>query len=87
MNVAPIIGGERFEIEARLSFKELSDGTMGLVPHTIRKEPKLDEEFMGVIFTPEDKENLKTAAIWDVSPRSWIRKRARLSPRISVSTG
>lgn len=61
MNVAPIIGGERFEIEARLSFKELSDGTMGLVPHTIRKEPKLDEEFMGVIFTPEDKENLKNS--------------------------
>ena len=61
MNVAPIIGGERFEIEARLSFKELSDGTMGLVPHTIHKEPKLDEEFMGVIFTPEDKENLKNS--------------------------
>lgn len=59
MNVAPIIGGERFEIEARLSFKEMSDGTMGLVPHTIRKEPKLDEEFMGITFTPEDKENLK----------------------------
>lgn len=61
MNVAPIIGGERFEIEARLSFKEMSDGTMGLVPHTIRKEPKLDGEFMGVTFTPEDKENLKNS--------------------------
>lgn len=61
MTVSPIIAGERFEIEARLSFKEMSDGTMGLVPHTIRKEPKLDEEFMGVIFTPEDKENLKNS--------------------------
>lgn len=59
MSVAPIIGGERFEIEARLSFKEMSDGTMGLVPHTIRKEPKLDEEFMGITFTAEDKANLK----------------------------
>lgn len=59
MTVAPIIGGERFEIEARLSFKEMSDGTMGLVPHTIRKEPKLDEEFMGITFSAEDKENLK----------------------------
>lgn len=61
MTVSPIIAGERFEIEARLSFKEMSDGTMGLVPHTIRKEPKLDEEFMGVTFTPEDKENLKNS--------------------------
>lgn len=59
MTVAPIIAGERFEIEARLSFKEMPDGTIGLVPHTIRKEPKLDEEFMGITFTPEDKENLK----------------------------
>lgn len=59
MTVAPIIGGERFEIEARLSFKEMSDGTMGLVPHTIRKEPKLDEEFMGITFSAEDKANLK----------------------------
>lgn len=59
MTVAPIIGGERFEIEARLSFKEMSDGMMGLVPHTIRKEPKLDEEFMGITFSAEDKENLK----------------------------
>lgn len=61
MAVSPIIAGERFEIEARLSFKEMSDGTMGLVPHTIRKEPKLDEGFMGVAFTPEDKENLKNS--------------------------
>ena len=61
MTVAPIIGGERFEIEARLSFKEMSDGTMGLVPHTIRKEPKLDEEFMGITFSAEDKENLKNS--------------------------
>lgn len=59
MNVSPIIAGERFEIEARLSFKEMSDGTMGLVPHTIRKEPKLNEPFMEITFTPEDKENLK----------------------------
>lgn len=59
MTVAPIIGGERFEIEARLSFKEMPDGTMGLVPHTIRKEPRLDEEFMGITFSAEDKENLK----------------------------
>lgn len=59
MTVMPIIAGERFEIEARLSFKEMADGTMGLVPHTIRKEPKLDEEFMGITFTAEDKANLK----------------------------
>lgn len=59
MSVAPIIAGERYEIEARLSLKEMPDGSIGIVPHTIRKEPKLDEEFMGHTFTLEDKENLK----------------------------
>ena len=59
VTVNPFIAGERFEIEARLSFKEMPDGSIGIVPHTIRKEPKLDEEFMGHTFTPEDKENLQ----------------------------
>ena len=59
VTVAPYINGERFELEARLSFKTLPDGSIGLVPHAIRKEPKLDQEFMGHTFTPEDKENLK----------------------------
>lgn len=59
LTVTPYINGERFELEARLSFKKLPDGSIGLVPHAIRKEPKLDQEFMGHTFTPEDKENLK----------------------------
>lgn len=59
VTVTPLIAGERFEIEARLSFKEMPDGNIGIVPHTIRKEPRLDEKFMEHEFTPEDKENLK----------------------------
>lgn len=59
VTVAPHFNGERYEIEARLSFKEMPDGSIGIVPHTIRKEPKLDEEFMGYSFSVEDKENLK----------------------------
>lgn len=59
VTVTPYINGERFELEARLSFKEMPDGSIGLVPHAIRKEPKLDQEFMGHTFSPEDKENLK----------------------------
>ncbi len=59
VTVTPLIAGERFEIEARLSFKEMPDGSIGIVPHTIRKKPRLDEKFMEHEFTPEDKENLK----------------------------
>ena len=56
LTVTPYINGERFELEARLSFKKLPDGSIGLVPHAIRKEPKLDQEFMGHTFTPEEKD-------------------------------
>ena len=59
LTVTPLIAGERFEIEARLSFKEMPDGSIGIVPHTIRKEPRLDEKFMEHEFTPEDKANLQ----------------------------
>lgn len=86
VTVAPYINGERFELEARLSFKELPDGSIGLVPHAIRKEPKLDQEFMGHTFTPEDKENLKRQVTWGVRWSWWIRKREKSFPRISVST-
>ena len=59
VTVAPHFNGERYEMEARLSFKEMPDGSIGIVPHTMRKEPKLDQEFMGHTFTDEDKEALK----------------------------
>lgn len=59
MTVAPKFGEERFEVDARLSFKPMPDGSISLVPHCIRKEPKLDQEFEGHTFTPEDRENLK----------------------------
>lgn len=59
VTVAPHFNGERYEMEARLSFKEMPDGSIGIVPHTMRKEPKLDQEFMGHTFTEEDKAALK----------------------------
>ena len=59
VSVAPQFNGERYEMEARLSLKEMPDGSIGIVPHTMRKEPKLNEEFMGHTFTEEDKAALK----------------------------
>ena len=56
--INPEIGGERFEIQARLEMKTLPDGSKGLEPHFIRKEPKLDVEYKGITFSEEDKKNL-----------------------------
>lgn len=56
--INPEIGGERFEIQARLEVKTLPDGSKGFEPHFIRKEPKLDVEYKGVTFSEEDKKKL-----------------------------
>ncbi len=56
--VTPQLGGEKFSLEARLSFKPNTDGSFSLVPHFIKNEPKLDVPFRGYEFTKEDKEQL-----------------------------
>lgn len=58
VKVTPTFGGESFELDARLSFRRNEDGSMGLVPHFIRKEQKLDE-YKGHKFSAEDKKNLR----------------------------
>ncbi|MCM0238763.1 DUF4099 domain-containing protein [Bacteroides fragilis] len=56
--INPEIGGERFEIQARLEVKTLPDGSKGFEPHFIQKEPKLDVEYKGITFSEEDKKKL-----------------------------
>lgn len=54
----PEIGGIRVAMQARLSLRENSDGTVSLVPHPIRRAPNYDE-YLNVKFTAEDRDNLK----------------------------
>lgn len=58
VKVSPKFGDETFELDARLSFRKNGDGSIGLVPHFIRKEQKLDE-YKGHKFSEDDKRNLK----------------------------
>lgn len=59
VKVTPTFGNEKYELEARLSLHENPDGSIKVVPHFIRQEPNLNDEFHGVKFTKEDKEMLK----------------------------
>ena len=59
VTVTPTFGGEKFPIDARLSFRTDADGNIKVVPHFIHKEPKLDQEFEGYKFTKDDKAALK----------------------------
>lgn len=58
IKVKPTFGGETFELEARLSFRQDTDGNVRLTPHFIRKEQKFDE-YKGHKFSAEDKQNLR----------------------------
>lgn len=60
VTITPTFAGEKYSLEARLSFREDANGNIKVVPHFIRKEPNLDQEFNGVKFTDEDKQNFRT---------------------------
>ncbi len=40
VTVTPNFGGEKFPIDARLSFRTDADGNVKVVPHFIHREPK-----------------------------------------------
>lgn len=57
--VTPRFGDETFSLQAKLSFRSNPDDSYSLVPHFIRNEPQLDQEFKGYTFTKEDKAELR----------------------------
>jgi len=59
VTVKPTLGGETIEIQARLSFKKDADGSLKLVPHFVRNEPRLDVAYKGYSFTDEDRKSLR----------------------------
>lgn len=58
VNITMSFAGEKYPVEARLSFREDADGSVKVVPHFIHHEAKLDQPFMGYEFTKIDKANL-----------------------------
>ncbi|RXE60852.1 DUF4099 domain-containing protein [Paramuribaculum intestinale] len=57
--VTPQFGDEKYSLEAKLSFRTNPDGSYSLVPHFVRNEPRLDQDFKGYSFTKEDKAELR----------------------------
>ena len=59
VTVTPTFGGEKFPIDARLSFRTDAEGNVKVVPHFIHREPKLDQEYEGYKFSKEEKATLR----------------------------
>ena len=55
------IEGITFDTQARLSLKEMPDGTYNMQPHSYLKSPDLNRPFLGAMLTDKDKENLLTS--------------------------
>lgn len=53
------LGGIPMDIEARLSFRTNPDGSYSLIPHPVKRNPQLDQEYMGYKFTDDDKAQLR----------------------------
>lgn len=59
VKVTPTFGNEKYELEARLSLHQNPEGSVKVIPHFIRQEPNLSQEFHGYTFSKEDKDMLK----------------------------
>ena len=59
VTVTPTFAGEKFPIDARLSFRTDAEGNVKVVPHFIHREPKLDQEYEGYKFSKEEKATLR----------------------------
>lgn len=53
--------GITFDTQARLSLKEMPDGTYNIQPHSYLKAPDLDKPFLGALLSDKDKDNLLTS--------------------------
>ncbi|MDR3652351.1 MAG: DUF3945 domain-containing protein [Paludibacter sp.] len=60
LSISPKFEDVILHTDARLSFRETTDGKLTVAIHAVRKEPELDKAYYGVHFTEEDKKNLLT---------------------------
>ena len=58
VNLTMNFAGEKYPVEARLSFRTDDNGNVKVVPHFIHHDAKLDQDFMGYKFSKIDKANL-----------------------------
>lgn len=58
VNLTMNFAGEKYPVEARLSFRADDNGNVKVVPHFIHHDARLDQDFMGYKFSKIDKAHL-----------------------------
>lgn len=61
VDIKPVIDGQEFPMQARLSLEQQADGSIKIVTHPKQEQPDFKKPFMGVVFTQQDKEEFQKA--------------------------
>ena len=59
VEVKPVIEGQEFPMQARLSLEQQPDGSLKMQTHPKQEQPDFEKPFMGVLFTEQDKEQFQ----------------------------
>ena len=59
VEVKPVIDGQEFPVQARLSLEQQPDGSLKMQTHPKQEQPDFEKPFMGVLFTEQDKEQFQ----------------------------
>lgn len=61
VDIKPVIDGQEFPMQARLSLEQQADGSIKIITHPKQEQPDFEKPFMGVVFTQQDKEEFQKA--------------------------
>ncbi|GAA6253704.1 DUF3945 domain-containing protein [Bacteroides thetaiotaomicron] len=59
VEIKPSIDGQEYPMQARLSLEQQPDGSIRIATHPKQEQADLDKPFMGMVFSPQDKEQLQ----------------------------
>lgn len=72
VDVKPVIDGQEFPMQARLSLEQQPDGSLKMQTHPKQEQPDFEKPFMGVLFTEQDKEQFQKTGhggrVFDLEP-------------------
>ncbi len=72
VEVKPVIDGQEFPMQARLSLEQQPDGSLKMQTHPKQEQPDYEKPFMGVFFTEQDKEQFQKTGhggrVFDLEP-------------------
>lgn len=72
VDIKPTVDGQEFPMKTRLSLEQQPDGGIKIITHPKQEQPDFEKPFMGIVFTPQDKEHFQKTGhggrVFDLEP-------------------